>query len=269
MKYHPYHQLGNGVDYGEQTEWQWDELNPLAPRLKVVTNYIITVRLMLSDSPQMNCENRKDELSEHLEFLSKNQIEELPMTIIRQITRAENMIYYGQSRLTELRSQCPFDIDMRDEAMTRLYKQIQTDCFFPKTPWEVGYVRLLMEYNWLGSLLTLDHNPNMLMQFASKRAATLRQIEVHEKEQKIKVTATISQRWKDTDNSYIVRVEQAKACWIDDLKELLRAAVAVELHWYNTLHKHGHSKDSLLVSCESKYNHSRSGDGRKGYKTFT
>lgn len=34
---HPYYQEENGVDYGEQTEWQWEELIPLAPRLKVVT----------------------------------------------------------------------------------------------------------------------------------------------------------------------------------------------------------------------------------------
>jgi len=198
----------------------------------------------------MNNENRKDELAEHCEFLSRKQIHNLPNTLICQIARAKNMINFGQQRLNQMRDQCPFHLALDDDAMKLIYNQIRRGEYLPRTAWEVEYVKLLLEFHWLGSLLleTARTQADILV-FAAKRHATARALEAIELQHSIRAAATPSERWQPDDAHFLNHEDDAKVFWINDLKEQLRGAVAAELHWLNTLHKHGHSKslsDSLI-----------------------
>jgi len=197
----------------------------------------------------MNNENRKDELAEHCEFLSRRQIHKLPNTLIRQIARAKNMINFGQHRLTLMRDQCPFRIALDDPAMNLVYDQIRKGEYLPRTVWQVVYVKLLLEFHWLGDLLLENaRTQGEILAFAAKRHATTQAMETIEVENNIRVNLTPSERWQPYDDQFLNYERDAKAFWIDDLKEQLRGAVASELHWLNTLHKHGHSKISSSLS---------------------
>lgn len=191
----------------------------------------------------MNCENRKDEFSEHCEFLAKKQIAALPSTLTRQIARAKNMMHFGQERLNLLRQHNPFQIDVGNESMKALEVEIRSGVFLPEKPWQVLYVRFLLEYNWLGTLLTQEvYNPTEITQFAALRASLLKQIQQIEKEHNITVNGRTSQRWTSITPQFVETKQISEGVWVDDTKERLRSAVATELHWMNTLHKHGHSK---------------------------
>lgn len=190
----------------------------------------------------MTCENRKDELSEHCEVLSRNQIEDLPKTLIRQIGRAKNMIYFARTRLELLRQHNRFDVDVSDQGMLILYEHLMNGTFVPQIPWKSKYVRYLMEHHWLGMMLTNDEcSASEVIGFAEKRVRCSKIIEGIEKEHQIRSKARPTQRWNEGHEEFVSLKEQASAVWIDDLKDQLRVAVADELHWYNTLHKHGHS----------------------------
>lgn len=192
---------------------------------------------------KMNCENRKDEFSEHCEHLARRQVASLPSTLIRQIARAKNMIHFGQERLDQLRDRNPFQIDVSNESMKGLYLEIRAQTFLPEKPWPVIYVRLLLEYSWLGSLLIEERwTPIEINVFAAKRSALLKSIQQQEKDHQIIVSDRFSQRWTEMTPNFIENRVLAQNSWIDDVKEDLRAAVTTELHWMNTLHKNGHSK---------------------------
>lgn len=213
---------------------------------------------------QMNCENRKDELSEHCEFLARKQISKIPKTLVRQITRAKNMIHYAQERLIQLRTApTSFQVDLSDDGMKRIYEQICNGTFTPAIQWQVGYCRVLLEYNWLGRIVVERRSPSEILIYAAKRAAAQKSLELVEHEHRIKV----SERWKDDCAEYQQHVVQAEEFWINDLKDDLRSAVATELHWLNTLHKHGHSRSNIYSAALLLMFSSRTRDGRSRHPT--
>lgn len=235
----PYHFKGNGVDYGEQGEWLWSELNPIAPRLKEMTNH-----------------NRKDELAEHCEILSKNQIAKLPETLQRQVARAKNMWYFGDLRLRELRRRNPYPaLVLDDDAMDSLYTEIQSDVFVRQREWKPTYLRHLMEYDWLRELQQQDQwAPAELLVIAGSRATSLKVIEGIEKVRKIRANAIPTQRWLHSDPIYDEFKERARNMWLDDTIEAVRVSVAKELHWRSMLNDHGHSKAFIKIcACADSY----------------
>jgi len=197
----------------------------------------------------MSNENRKDELAEHCEFLSRKQIHNLPHTLIRQIARAKNMINFGTHRLNQMRDQCPFALALDDNAMKITYNQIRRGEYLPRVLWQVEYVKLLLESQWLGSLLLENgRTQNEILAFATRRHTTTRALEAIETLH----TAGPTGRWQPAEDQFVQYERDAKVFWMDDLKEQLRGAIAAELHWLNTLHKHGHSRISA-VSISSFY----------------
>ena len=153
------------------------------------------------------------------------------------------MQHFEQSFINQLRAANNFVIDLSDQAKEELHLRIRSDTFVPARLWQTQYVRLLLESHWLGGLLaTNDHTTQEFLIFAVRRASTLKAIESLEIANNLRVNARPSQRWTTEDQSFLDRKALAESCWIDDLKEDLRTAAATELHWLNTLRRHGHGK---------------------------
>lgn len=196
----------------------------------------------------MSNHNRKDELAEHFEFFSRKQIERLPDTFIRQISRAKNMHYFGNLRLRLMRDQNPYNaLNLDDEAMEALYEEIQADEFIQNHDWKPTYVRYLMEYNWLGDVMGGTYSPTQVFEFANKRAAALKQIQGIEKSHRIRANLVPSQRWSLDDATHIEHIPTARNIWLDELTAGIRVSVTKELHWMSMLHNHGHSRFELSV----------------------
>lgn len=203
----------------------------------------------------MTNHNRKDELAQHCEFLSKNQIIKLPETFDRQIARAKNMCFFGDTRLRALRLRNPYaDLALHDEAMEHLYQEIQGDGFVQQREWKPLYVRYIMEYDWLRELLLQDHwSQADLIMFSNKRASVLKLMEAIEKANNIRAKATPSQRWSLDNQLHNEHHQNARNLWLDELTGAIRASVTKELHWRGMLNDHGHSKITRLNFCTSTY----------------
>lgn len=188
----------------------------------------------------MTNHNRKDELAEHCESFSKKQIERLPETMNRQISRAKNMMFFGGKRLIELRERNPFpDLALDDDAMRILYREIQAEDFIVPRNWKSSYVRYLMEWIWLGGLLDPRMwSPAEVMVFAQRRAAAESSLEGIEKTHGIR----LDDRWNPADGRYDEHRVSARNLWLDDMIGAIRTSVTKELHWRSMLHDHGHSK---------------------------
>lgn len=188
----------------------------------------------------MTNHNRKDELADHFECFSQKQIARLPETLNRQISRAKNMIYFGGKRMRELRERNPFmDLRLDTAAMELIYEEIQAEEFVRAREWKPLYVRYLLEYHWLATVLQEPHwTPPEIYDFANKRGAALSALEGIEKSQRIR----FHNRWVSDDENHTLHKESAQHMWLDELTGTIRTSVTKELHWRSMLHNHGHGK---------------------------